>query len=272
MDTDKAFTQFLLNLNTNLMKSLELFASHTLSQSTNNKEQLQPLLKSINSKLNEYIECLAPYMEDIEYERLKDSMNKLILIHKDKLSIKSSALYKNIQKINEKDISPNSIDIPIIHNLNEMTPMFYWYDGDPYHKQGVYTCIVDGFYIKVPFPSTVSTSDNRNSKINSIPCKNTTKEACLKNKKYISEIHKTNIHDCSYVHKKERFEKIGSIYKCSIESFGNHNTLRRDLNCIELSDIKRLLMYSLSDSLLVAIWYQNNCNNGELVISNLDIY
>jgi hypothetical protein len=35
-----------------------------LSQKIDNKELLQPLLKNINSKLNKYIECLAPYIEE----------------------------------------------------------------------------------------------------------------------------------------------------------------------------------------------------------------
>jgi hypothetical protein len=278
----EAITNFLINLDINLAKSLGSFANlQMLSQKIDNKEVIQPLLKNINSKLNKYIECLAPYIEEQENpsiiseykDKFKDSMNKHILMHKDKKGkhTKPTTLYKAIQQIDEKDISPNQINIPIIHNLCDMTPMFYWYDGDYYHKQGIYTCIADGFYIKVPFPSTISTSD-KNFKMNSIPCKYETKEFCLKNKKYISEIYKTDVRECSYVHKKEKFEKIGSIYKCSIENFGNYDRLINDLNYIGMPDIKRLLMYSLSDILLASIWYQNQFNDGELVISNLDIF
>jgi hypothetical protein len=279
----ESITGFLINLDINLAKSLGSFANiQTLSQKIDNKTLIQTLLKSINSKLNKYIECLAPYIEEVEQENLssseykdkfKDSMNKYITMHKDKRDkySKPTTLYKSIQQIDEKDISPNQINIPIIHNLCDMTPMFYWYEGDSYHKQGIYTCIADGFYIKVPFPSTISTLD-KNFKMNSIPCKYETKEYCLKNKKYISEIYKTDVRECSYVHKKEKFEKIGSIYKCSIENFGNYDRLKNDLNYIGMPDIKRILMYSSSDALLASIWYQNKFNDGELVISNLDIF
>jgi hypothetical protein len=63
--------------------------------------------------------------------------------------------------------------------------------------------------------------------------------------------------DCYYVHRKEQFIKVGSTHRCDVESFGNHDTLTRDLNMITNSDIKRLLMNASSDMLLSNIWYQN---------------
>jgi hypothetical protein len=297
--------EFLITLDSNLGKSLDKFNS--IKEKSNYCESLDSVIQSINNKLHTYILDISKFKDDILNEsfeketqinddnqfllsfnidkdlhkldfkeKFKETIDKDISLHKMKpLKNPSSPLntqtYKNINSINNIDISPNKVNIPIIRKLHDMTPMFYWYDGDAYYKKGIYTCISNGFYVRVPFPNTKSIN-NQNFKTNSIPCKYETKEICSKNKKAISDIYKTEVRYCSYVHKKERFEKIGSGYKCSIEDFGNHIRLNSDLDYIKISDIKRILMYALSDALLSTIWHQNKFEDGDLIINNLDIY
>lgn len=205
-------------------------------------------------------------------EEFKKDMETNINIHKIKEIIpKTEALqYKELSIIDGVDISPNKIKIPIIKYLKDIPPMFYWYEGDNIYKKGIYTSICQGFYSKVPFPNVISTNDTM-YKINSIACKYGSKQICQENKKKISEFHNSETRECFYVHKKEKFNKIGNYYRCAVESFGNHKTLDHDLNIVGNYDIKHILMYSLSDDLLSMIWYQNKFKNGELIITNLDI-
>lgn len=177
----------------------------------------------------------------------------------------------NINVLDTKDISPNNLNIPIIKNLKDIPPMFHWFEGDNSYKKGIYVCMSKGFYSKVPFPNMVSTLD-QNFKINSIPCKYETKLSCQLHKKKISEIFNSEVRECYYVHQKEKFVKIGSSYRCNVESFGNHNSLNNDINYVTIIDIKRILMHSLSDSLLSVLWYQNKFKNGDLYLHNLEIY
>ena len=174
---------------------------------------------------------------------------------------------QTISMIEGKDISPNNINIPIIKDLKSIPPMFHWYNGDNFNKKGIYVCMSEGFYCRVPFPNLMSSTDH-NFKVNSVPCKYETKEKCNIQKKKISEIYNSEVRECFYVHKKEKFTKIGSFYRCNIESFGNYESLNNDLNYINTVDIKRILMHSLSDSLLTILWYQNKFKNGNLILNN----
>lgn len=178
--------------------------------------------------------------------------------------------YKELSIIENVDISPNKINIPIVKSLKDIPPMFYWYEGDNIYKKGIYTSVCHGFYAKVPLPNVIS-SDSVSYKINSVACKYGTKQICQENKKKISEFHNSEVRECFYVHKKEKFNKVGNCYRCNVESFGNHATLQNDLDVVSNYDIKHMLMYSLSDDLLSMIWYQNKFRNGELIITNLDV-
>lgn len=206
----------------------------------------------------------------------KEKINSTVLAHKLKTSNyithdSKKITEKSIDSIENINISPNILNIPIIENIKDIPPMFYWYNGDKFYKKGIYVSICKGFYAKVPFPNVVSANDE-NFKTKTMSCKFDSKELCTLNKKKNSEIYNSDIRECFYVHKKEKFNKVGSNYRCLVENFGNHFTLNHDLNIIDNTNIKHILMYSLSDSLLTMLWYQNKFKNGNLVLNNLDIY
>lgn len=178
----------------------------------------------------------------------------------------------NLSSIEDVDLQSNVLQLPVVKNIQDIQPAFYWYEGDRYYKKGIYICLCNNFYIKVPFPNVLS-GNSKEYKLNSVRCKYMTAQDCQANKKKISEIHNSDIRECYYVHKKQKFNKVGSIFRCNIESLGNHSTLDQDLEKVTNFDIKHLLMYSLSDDLLAALWYQNKFKDGrDLVFTNLDIY
>ncbi len=288
---------YLDTLNNNLEKSFLNFKNINQKISPHDIHNLYELLHKLNGNLYKYLEeskkieqnFLSNESElsnkfilsfDIDKslynknfkEEFKKDMETNINIHKIKEIIPKSDVkqYKEISIVEGVDISPNKIQLPIVKSLKEIPPMFYWYEGDAIYKKGIYTSICQGFYSKVPFPNVVFTNDPM-YKINSIPCKYGYKHVCQENKKKISEFHNSEVRDCFYVHKKEKFNKVGNYYRCAVESLGNHNTLDNDLNTISNYDIKHLLMYSLSDDLISMIWYQNKFKNGELIITNLDV-
>lgn len=206
---------------------------------------------------------------------LKQDLLHRVNTHKLKKTIKMNGYVvsetKNITQVDGVDLCGNVLNLPVINDLRDIPPAIYWYSCGASNKSGIYTSISPGFTVRIPFPNLVSGS-NPDYKLNSIPCKYETKALCTEYKKKISEIHKSEIRRCSYVHRNERFTKVGSYFRCNIESFGNHKTLDNDIKIVTLYDIKRILMNSLSDNLLSVLWYQNRFKNGNLVLHNIDQY
>ena len=164
-------------------------------------------------------------------------------------------LYKSLVKINNVDIG-FKFKVPIITKLSEMPSAFYWYGGDNTNPSGIYTCITRGFYVRVPFPNVVDSTKNFN-KMGSIKCKNATFEECYAIRKELAMRHKSDIRNCTFAHKGDKYVKIGSAFRCpNMPRFGCHNYLSSDLKSVPDSDIKTILMYSLSDILLTSLWFQ----------------
>ncbi|MGL5934754.1 MAG: hypothetical protein ACRCZI_03925 [Cetobacterium sp.] len=291
---------FLSKLNINLDHSINTFQSIP-KNGVGDLEDMYDTIQNTVKKLYTYL-SLMKQLETVYFSNLSITNDQFILSFEEESGLTTNSViwdkYKNslktqinihkLREINKKkamesiqsvdismlgacDITPNKIRIPVIKNLKNMQPMFYWYHGDKVYKRGIYTCISSGFYIKVPFPSTVI-KDDENYKINSVPCKYETREMCNAHKKKISEIYNSEMRICQFVHRKEKFVKLGIPSKCSKESFGNHDSLVNDLNETTLSDIKRLLMYSLSDTLLGTVWFQNQSDKKELLLQNIEYY
>jgi hypothetical protein len=218
-------------------------------------------------------------INDINVHKFQNTIIKKKKIKNDLLAITGEENYnksisygnKTVTTVDKVDLKSNILNLPIIKNIKEIPPSFYWFEGNSNIKAGIYTCVTPGFFTKIPLPNVISTL-NPDYKINSIPCKFETRELCKQNKIKKSEMYKSEIRECLYVHKKEKFSKIGSFYRCNIESFGNYDSLEEDLNKVSLSDIKRILMHSLSDNLLSIIWYQNKFKDGDLVLTNIENY
>ena len=266
-------------------KNLDLLASK-LQMVSKHIEEYKKIITEIEDKYfcdDEKQFVLAFDGEFNSSENYKKSMKSQILKHK-----YSEILSEEHKKKNKKEVTSefktitlddvegvalknNPIKLPVVENLSDIPAAFYWYKGDKFYKKGIYVSLCKNFYVKVPFPNLLNPSKEFNLK--TIKCKYETLQECQANKKKLSMIYGGEVKECFYVHKKEKFNKVGSQYRCYIETFGNHEILDHDLKRVSHFDIKHLLMYSLSDNLLAMIWYQNIFKDvNRLVFTNLDVY
>ena len=178
---------------------------------------------------------------------------------------------KKIKKIKDVIIK-NPITFPIIPKLSFTVPIFYWFNGDKINSRGAYARICDNIVCKIPFPDLYDSS-NKNFKKKTIQCKYYDDKICLNNRARRAKIDREHIKECYFTHKNEKFNRLGNLYRCSVESFGNHETLNADLEKIKMKDIKLLLTSSLGDLLLVQMWLQKNFkdNNKLVVLDNIDV-
>ena len=293
--------EFLTKLDSNLDMSINSFQEINKNK-ISDLEKLYELIQQNSRKMFKYLNCLKQLevlyftndanftdgsqfihsfdMDPVIYnknfkKRFKDDIKISVNLHKLKKAARNKVIEstetKTINLLESTNISPNNLNLPVIKNLKDMQPIFHWYNGDNFYKKGIYICLSPGFYSRVPFPNLFSAL-HPNFKNNSIPCKFETIEACTNHKKKISEIYNSDLRECTYVHKKEKFAKIGSFYRCNRESFGNHESLAIDMDFVNVSDIKRILMYSLSDSLLSVLWYQNKFKDGNLFLNHIDTF
>ncbi len=295
--------KFMDNLNNSLCKSIESCKSGI--QRIDKRIDKRSI--SINPQLSDKIECAKKYLtvylnlmsqiEDmfideafqeksfltaVEIDEDVNSINKkyksalLETVDKHKNRSNKQKKYKIqdekvLESIDGISLQGNKLKLPIIKSLSDIPPMFYWYDGDNIYKKGIYISICRGFYAKVAFPNVLM-PDEGNNRLYSLRCKYEDKKVCKANKLKMSHMRDSNIRDCFYVHKKEKFNKVSNQFRCCIDGIGNHENLNNGLNTLSNFDVKHFLMYSLSDDLLMMIWYQNKFNNGNLVLSNLDVF
>jgi hypothetical protein len=183
-------------------------------------------------------------------------------------------VYKKLSNIYGKKIGFDW-KVPIINKLNEMPSSMYWYAGDANNPEGVYTCLTRGFYIQVPFPNVIDATQDF-SRTGSIKCKYNTIRECLDIRSELANRHNSNVRDCNFAHKGDKFVKIGTSYRCPHKPrFGNHSYLRSDISSVPDSDIRTILMYSLSDMMLSSMWFQkqnmDDSKKNNIVMTDIDI-
>ena len=180
-------------------------------------------------------------------------------------------MYKTISNLYGKDIG-FGWNVPIINNLPDIPSSLYWYAGDSVNPSGIYTCLTNGFYIQVPFPNIVDSSQDSN-KSRSVKCKNNTKFECLEERNNLANQYKSAIRECNFAHVGDNYTKIGTMFRCPNKPrFGNHNYLKDDMNVIKDTDIKTILMYALSDILISSMWFQNKDDEKKVnIMTNIDI-
>lgn len=180
--------------------------------------------------------------------------------------------YKTLKEINNIDVGFD-VKIPIINKLTDIPSSFYWYSGDETNSAGIYTCITTGFYIKVPLPDVIDSTNTRN-KTGSVKCKHNTLDACHNSRYDLSKKYNSELRECGFAHTGDSYIKIGTYFRCPcIPRFGKHIFLKNDLNNVPDTDIKTILMYSLSDILLTLLWFQRQHIDGKqnIVFNNIDI-
>ena len=201
--------------------------------------------------------CHKKLICDITKEEalLKPSKNKVFQIN-----------YKKISEINDVSLKENSLRLPIIDKLESIPPSLFWFPGNKKYNQGIYFSLCEGLCVQIPFPDVQFPK-----KDNLIRCKFYDKKLCRKNKIKMSKINKNDVKKCTFVHRGEKYNKFSSIYRCSNETFGNYKNISKDMKSLSILDVKKIMMNSSSDLLLLSIWFQNHYNMNNLTLVNLDI-
>ena len=183
-------------------------------------------------------------------------------------------IYKTLSNIYGKNLGFNW-KVPIINKLSDMPSALYWYAGDLTNPAGIYICVTKGFYIQVPFPNVIDSTQNFN-RTGSVKCKyNNIKECCDARTNLASKYNST-VRDCNFAHKGDKYIKLGTSFRSPHKPrFGNHNFLNDDMDSIPDDDIKTILMYALSDVLLSSMWFQkqkdDDDHNSNIIFTNIDI-
>lgn len=283
----ESFSVYLREMNNELSNILNLtnkYAIECLNKATDIRKEIDINNKYVNDPSHMFISHLEKYkgiswadlsQKDDETKNIINKVEDIIQDSPEEKKYEHKLItYKTIKNIYDIDIG-FSYKIPIINKVSEIPSAFYWFRGDEKNTEGIYTSLSNGFYIKVPFPDIIDATNSYN-RTGSIRCKNNTYSDCLKIRSTIANKYKTDIRECTFAHKKDKYIKIGTVVRCpSMPHFGSHTTLSRDLDKIPTDDIKTMLMYSLSDSLISSLWFQksqiNKSDNKNVIISDIDI-
>ncbi len=161
--------------------------------------------------------------------------------------------------------------IPHVSRLENIPNCLYYLDSA--EDSGIYICIGEEVYIKVPFPNV----DSHSSPEGTSRCSHVTRDECDKHtgaagpkKGLLSKAANLPTLGCKKVHLGDKLVKLGSQTRCHINPrFGNHKELKTDMEKTPESDIKTMLTYALSDLLLADMWYQKHDKNG-VIIKDID--
>jgi hypothetical protein len=182
-------------------------------------------------------------------------------------------IYKSLSNVYGKQLGFDW-KVPIINKLNEMPTSLYWYKGDVNNPEGIYTCLTKGFYIQVPFPNVIDSTQNFN-RTGSVKCKYNNINECLESRSNLASRYNSPIRECTFAHKGDRYVKLGTTFRSPNKPrFGNHHFLKNDMDNIPDDDIKTILMYALSDMLLSSMWFQRQKtedSNKSIIMTNIDI-
>ena len=282
----ESYAEYLLEMNDKLEDILTLsdrYAKECLEKATEIRKTIDINEQYANSDMSDMARTHVKLYDGINWGEAQDIVDKKEQILNDvdtKISqppVKpqqlNSRAYKNMGSIYNKQLG-FEWKAPIINKLNEMPPSIYWYNGDQTNPAGLYTCVTRGFYIQVPFPNVIDATQNFN-RTGSIKCKYSNVEECLSFRKNLASRYNSEVRECNFAHEGDQYIKLGTTFRCPHKPrFGSHPHLKDDLDTVLDSDIKTMLMYSLSDVLLSSLWFQKTKKGDDksnMIMANIDI-
>lgn len=266
LDLTEKYAQECLNRATEIRKNININEKYEGDPSMMFKAHKELYDGLSWADITEMEEAKEKVVNDVEVAVHKKT-NKQEYVH-------TPIVYKNISDIYGKRIGFDW-KVPIINKLNEMPSSLYWYGGDTNNPEGVYTCLTRGFYIQVPFPNVIDATKDFN-RTGSVKCKYNNLKECLDVREDLANRYNSAVRDCNFAHKGDKYIKIGTTFRCPHKPrFGNHSHLKEDIGSVPDSDIKTILMYSLSDILLSSMWFQKQNteepNKSNMIMTNIDI-
>lgn len=297
----EAYAELSMEMNNKLENILNLstkYAHECLHKATNIRKRINIIDNCEGSSYDKFKACVKLYdgiqwsdiqeQSDIRDKLLTDVDAKIERKSTKKLTAKNSSnkksedrqhisqptyMYKTMSDVYDKPLG-FEWKVPIINKLSELPSSLYWYKGGSSNPPGLYMCITRGFYTQVPFPNVIDATQNFN-RTGSIKCKYNTIEDCLSFRRSLASKYNSDVRECNFAHAGDQYIKLGTTFRCPHKPrFGNHNHLTEDINNVSDSDIKTMLMYSLSDILLSSIWFQRTKTGDEksnMILSNIDI-
>ncbi len=174
----------------------------------------------------------------------------------------------NIEEVYLKEFK-YKLKIKNVDSLAEIKPMMSYFKGDKKHSAGVYCCLLENVYIKIPFPEMIDINKDFN-KSRTIKCKYVTTEKC---NEYKNKMMKFNSYskNCNFAHIGDKIVKICNHSRCDkVSNYGNPDTFLNDVEKIGINDIKNILLYGLSDVMSSYLWFDYS-KNKNMVLDKLDI-
>jgi hypothetical protein len=217
-------------------------------------------LKNYTAKINGILECIAGYERECDI-RITEMCSDIDMraplgnwadICSDDEPVEIAAPRAVPQAtFHELEVANIKLTLPVINSLQELRPALAW-DAT---RSGIYICISDGFYVKVPFPD-LAESLSAGARVRTIACK-----------------HKSKVHSraCNFAHAGDQLMRVGITARCPKNPrLGAHATLQHDLRNTTENDLRTVLTYALSDVLLATMWHQHTTTQFPLVIENID--
>jgi hypothetical protein len=253
--------------------------------------ELNNIILNDNDKINKYTELLNIFensvlqiKNNIEMLRKKEERRKIYeidnFVYHDNngfLNYKNTTPSENIksQKITKPIINDiylkefkYGIKIKTVNSLSEICPMLSYFKGDTKNPAGIYCCIMDSVYVKIPYPEMIDINKDYN-KVRTIKCKHITLEKC---NEYKNKMMKYNSYNkiCNFAHVGDKLVKICNHSRCEkIPNYGNPSTFNYDVEKVGISDIKNILLYGLSDLMCSFLWLDYN-KSKNLTFDKLD--
>jgi hypothetical protein len=252
-----------------------------LNQLKSFTRSLETALSDCQDFINDVVDDLSqtPKKEDFVFHTKNGMLSYLgrdFIVKKPDNANKNKPPAMPIQLIQVERVLLNEVGyymkLPCITDIKRIPPMFYYFKGNDEQKYlpGVYCCLIPNVFIKVPFPEIVD-STKEYSRDHSIKCKYKTRNLCDDQRSKMARLHNSQVRVCNFAHEGEELVKIGYPARCStIPNFGNPSTLTHDIKIIELSDIKNILLYGMSDIITSAIWLDYVKTNTITVFDKLE--
>lgn len=144
---------------------------------------------------------------------------------------------------------------PRVEFLEQIPPSIYQYDGDDHNPRGLYICIAPQVYVQLPFMRVMNENSERHRM-----------DKCSR------ENDCTNPY-CPNAHPGAPYFRIGYSDRCpKLPTIGNVETLHKDIKEVEISDIRSLMMHTMSDLAAIYYWFQERTETSDdRVLFDLDI-
>lgn len=140
-------------------------------------------------------------------------------------------------------------NFPIIDYIENIPPsIYYFYGKDNIEKRGLYTRISNNTIVKIPNKINVIPEDSDNYKFATVKCiyETNSNEKCRK-------------WNCTFAHSGIPYNKIGDFRKCpSVPRFSNTNTLKKDIITVNNEDIRKCMLYCVTDLFAINAWCQKS--------------